>query len=455
MRWALGVALVATLAACASPAPGGDATLLFLGRAVAARAGGLSWAPDPDHSRLIGFDGRLHAVKAVTNPGLQTPVAVAALGASELLITERTGEAVVFDTLGRLVREWQSPDVASLYAASGARVAAVRSPYYVPELATPEPDTAPLVRMLDTSGRAVAGLATIRVPALALLSYLVNAGAVAVGPDGAVYYAPLVRDEITKYAPDGAVRWTVQRGLFPASADPVFLPAKGRELVVRKALVNVALALGPPGRLYSLGALDSAATRLRVDVLDTATGKILTTREIGSRERAVVADSHGALALLDRDSLIAAAAPCTPGAREPFAPAFALPDLHDDTIPLARFAGAVTLVSFWASWCDPCREEFPHMADLYGRFPRKDFQIVAISDDVDHAKMLAFVQEFRPPFPILVGGGRMKELYHYRGLPYAVLLDRRGRIIERIFGFGGTEEFQALRDTIAKEVRAP
>jgi len=49
----------------------------------------------------------------------------------------------------------------------------------------------------------------------------------------------------------------------------------------------------------------------------------------------------------------------------------------------------------------------------------------------------------------------MKQLYHYRGLPYSVLLDRHGRVIERIFGFGGPTEFQKLRETIALEVRAP
>ena len=69
--------------------------------------------------------------------------------------------------------------------------------------------------------------------------------------------------------------------------------------------------------------------------------------------------------------------------------------------------------------------------------------------------MLAFVGQFRPPFPILVGGARMRAIYHYRGLPYSVLLDRRGRSVGRIFGFGGAEEFQTLRATIAKEVRAP
>ncbi len=455
MRRTLGAAvLCAALVACRSPAPSGF-TLLFLGRSPAASTGGLSWAPDPEHSRLVAFDRRLHVVKRLTSPRLATPMAVAPLAGGRLLVTERTGDGVVLDTTGRPVREWESPDVASLYAAGDGRIVAVRSPYYVPALGTPEPDTAPLIRVLDTLGRPVEGLGTIHVPAVPFLAHLVNAGAVAVGPDGSIYYAPLVRDEIRKYAPSGALRWTAKRGLFPKEAEPVFLPAQGKAPQLKNALVNIALAVGPPGpdgRLYALGSDDSAATRLRVDVVDTATGAILATRHLEPRETAVAVSALDTLATFDADSLLAeGAAP----ARQPFTPAFALPDVSGDTVTLARFAGKVTLVNFWASWCDPCREEFPHMAELYREFHRSDFEIAAISDDVDRGKMVTFVRQFRPPFPVLVGGGQMKELYHYRGLPYSVLLDRRGRIIERIFGFGGAEEFRKLRDTIANEVRAP
>src|SRR5260370_10191242 len=95
------------------------------------------------------------------------------------------------------------------------------------------------------------------------------------------------------------------------------------------------------------------------------------------------------------------------------------------------------------------------MATLYREFGRQDFEIVAISDDVDRGKMTAFVRAFRPPFPIVAGGGRMKAIYHYRGLPYSVLLDRHGRVIERIFGFGGAGAFAQLHATIANEVRVP
>src|SRR3989442_1679038 len=341
MRRALGAGLLAAaLVACGSPAPSG-LTLLFFRRSPAASLGGLTWAPDPDNSRLVAFDAQLRVARSFTSARLANPMAVAALG-TELLVTERTGEGIVLDTTGRPVREWESPNLASLYAAGGGTVVAVRSPYYILQFAA-EPDTAPLIRILDTLGRPVAGLATIHLPPLPFLAPLANAGAVAV-------------------------------------------------------------------------------------------------------------EARGRLATFDADSLVAGLAQRE---REVFTPAFALPDVQGDTVTLARFAGKVTLVNFWASWCDPCREEFPHMAELYREFGRKDFEIAAISDDVDRGKMLGFVRRFRPPFPILVGGGRVKQTYHYRGLPYSVLLDRRGRVIERIFGFGGAEEFANMRRTIANEVASP
>ena len=448
MRCALGAALVgAALLAC-RPAVSGR-TLLFLDRSPAATLDGLSWAPDPDSSRIIAFDGALRLVKRFTHAQLATPVSVARLG-SNLLITERTGQGVVFDTSGRPVREWEGPGPADLYAAAGALVVSVRSPYFVQFVA--EADTAPLLRMLDTLGRPVGRIGAMHIPAVPFLAQLENAGAVAIDAAGAVYFAPLARDEIFKFDRTGAQRWTTSRGLFSRESDPVLYSPRGSEFEARYAVVNVALALGPEGRLYAIGGDDSAATRLRLDVLDTASGRILVTRHLEASETAIAVNRDGRIETLRADSILAL---LPSDGRESFGPSFALPNLRGDTVRLADFAGKVLLVNFWASWCDPCREEFPRMAVLSREFSPANFEIAAISDDLDVGRMLGFVGRFRPPFPILVGGGRMRAVYHYRGLPYSVLIDRRGRVVQRIFGFGGEEEFQTLRATIAKEVRVP
>src|SRR5512146_948159 len=92
-------AAAAALLACTPRTAAPGYTLLFLGRSSAAQLAGLSWAVEPDSSRLVGFDGSLHPAKQFTSSRLATPVAVSSLG-SALLVSERTGEAVAFDTGG-------------------------------------------------------------------------------------------------------------------------------------------------------------------------------------------------------------------------------------------------------------------------------------------------------------------------------------------------------------------
>jgi thiol-disulfide isomerase/thioredoxin len=421
-------------------------TLLFLGRSPATRVGQVSWAPDAPRSRLIAFDGDLHVVRTISDPRLSSPVAVSALPGGRLLVSERTGEGVVFDTAGTPVREWESPFPASLYATDGERIVASRSPYFVQFVA--EDGSAPLLWRLDTLGRPTQGLGITHVPDITYLAQLVNAGPVAVS-DGVAYFAPLVRDEILRLDPAGSPVWRSSRGLIPVERDPRFVAGKERR--VEHALINIAMTVGPDGRLYVLGGQDSAATRLRLDVLNRETGEIIESRVLGTPATAIAVNARGRIRVLDPAALLAQ----TPTrGRELFAPAFALPDLAGKPVRLADYSGKITLVNFWASWCEPCREEFPHMAELYREFHRKDFDIAAISDDVSDGKMRAFAREFAPPFPILVGRGHMKAVYHFRGLPYSVLLDRNGRIIERVFGFGGEQELARLREIISREIHA-
>ena len=80
------------------------------------------------------------------------------------------------------------------------------------------------------------------------------------------------------------------------------------------------------------------------------------------------------------------------------------------------------------------------------------FTIVAVNEDVVESAARAFLREMPADFVIPLGRGAMQSRVGYRGLPFTVLLDRDGRVLERFFGFGGATQFAALRQRIDRAI---
>lgn len=118
------------------------------------------------------------------------------------------------------------------------------------------------------------------------------------------------------------------------------------------------------------------------------------------------------------------------------APDFYLRDLHGETVRLSQFRGKVVLLNFWATWCGPCLIEMPALEQLYQRFGRKDFEILAISTDPQGAAVTRpFQRERGLTFPILHDPDMHVGLtYGVRTLPLSFMVDRRGVIRKKIFG---------------------
>ena len=94
--------------------------------------------------------------------------------------------------------------------------------------------------------------------------------------------------------------------------------------------------------------------------------------------------------------------------------------------------GKYILVDFWASWCGPCREEIPHLKDLWYEFKGDNFDIVGapVFDKPENTQEA--VDEFKIPWKqILSVPESVPEAYGFNYIPYIILISPDGTILER------------------------
>jgi cytochrome c biogenesis protein CcmG/thiol:disulfide interchange protein DsbE len=121
------------------------------------------------------------------------------------------------------------------------------------------------------------------------------------------------------------------------------------------------------------------------------------------------------------------------GDRRP-APPLPTAVLHPPRTTLADLRGKPALLNFWASWCEPCREEAPELEQL-ARGLHGSAALVGIdyTDRSDAAR--SFIRKYGWTFPVLADpDGVYGARFSFSGLPTTAVLDARGDIVELLRG---------------------
>jgi thiol-disulfide isomerase/thioredoxin len=119
-------------------------------------------------------------------------------------------------------------------------------------------------------------------------------------------------------------------------------------------------------------------------------------------------------------------------------------DLGGASFDLAEtLVSGPTVITFWATWCKPCRRELPELQKLLDTYGERGFQVVAVNGDgpVDQAKIRPYVKAHGFTFSVLPDpDGEIRRRFQVEVFPTTLLVDTEGRILHRQVGYRRGDE---------------
>ena len=129
----------------------------------------------------------------------------------------------------------------------------------------------------------------------------------------------------------------------------------------------------------------------------------------------------------------------------PEAPTFTLERLDTEgELELSSLRSKAVVVNFWASWCFPCKEEAPHLEQVWREHADRGLVVLGVDSKDFRKDARRFVRRFDWSFPIVFDGeGDVSKQYGVRGYPETFVIDREGRVVDALVGAVNSDEDRA------------
>jgi cytochrome c biogenesis protein CcmG/thiol:disulfide interchange protein DsbE len=126
------------------------------------------------------------------------------------------------------------------------------------------------------------------------------------------------------------------------------------------------------------------------------------------------------------------------------------------TLALEELKGRVVMIDFWASWCPPCRQEAPVLAQIYEEYKGKGVEFVGVDIWDSRSEALKFIDRYGVTYPSgLDEKGVIAIDYGVRGIPEKYFIDRNGVLVKKFIGPMDEAKLKQVLDGMLNEPSSP